>query len=511
MRAAAGTLGPSVARFTLGPSVARFFEGNLRLPEGEHQGKPFILEEWQREDTNIIYETDACGRFLWKIVVYGLPRGSGKSPLAAGFANHALVTGSGSPQIWCAAAARQQAGIVHMYANKEARGGPLEDFLEFPRVREALGPIKSPHNDGILRVVSADGDLQHGLNPYFVSVDELHAFRTAKQLGVFSAFLTAMHKRADSRMFIITTAGASKDSLLGELVDAIIEAGEMEISRHGCRMVVRDYEARRVLIWYGAPDDADIRDPTIWRACNPASWISDAALLWAAHNTPESEFRRYYLNQWVQGEETVIQPAVWDACQGPEKIRAGSDIWVGVDIGEKRDTSAISWIAETMREGELVLIVRATVFTARPISGMETTLPRVEAHLRWLRENFNVRGIYFDKWQMRDMAIRLAGEGFPMIEFSQRNESMVPASQLVFDLIANRRIIHNGDNVLRAHVLGSGGEITPTGGWRFTKARTRTGSRDQRKLNDACIALVMAVGGWRSDQYSGGGPWSDTW
>jgi phage terminase large subunit-like protein len=496
---------------TLGPSVARFFEGNLRLPEGERQGEPFVLEDWQREDTDIIYETDAAGRFLWKVVVYGLPRGSGKSPLTAGYANHALVNGSGSPQIWCAAAAKKQAGIVHMHASKEAQDGPLEDFLEFPRVREALGPIKCPHNDGILRVVSADGDLQQGLNPYFVSVDELHTFRTGKQVGLFSAFLTAMHKRLDSRMLVITTAGASKDSLLGELVDAIIEAGEMEISRHGCKIVVRDYEAQRLLIWYGAPENADIRDPKVWRACNPASWISDAALLWAAHNNPESEFRRYYLNQWVKGEDAAIQPAVWDACRGPEKIPAGSDIWVGVDIGEKRDTSAVDWIAETMRGGELALIVRASVFTAKRISGMETTLPRVEAHLRWLRDNFNLRGVYFDKWQMRDMAIRLADEGFPMVEFSQRNESMVPASQLTFDLIANRRLIHSGDKVLRAHVLGTGGEITATGGWRFTKAKTKTGSRDQRKQNDACIALAMAAGGWRSDQHTGGDPWSDTW
>ena len=480
---------------TLGPSVARFFAGNLRLPEGEHEGAPFILEDWQREDTDIIYETDALGRYLWKVVVYGLPRGEGKSPLCAGYANHALVTGTGSPQIWCAAAARKQAGIVHMHANKEAQGGPLEDFLEFPRVREALGPIKCGDNDGILRVVSADGDLQQGLNPYFVSVDELHTFRTGKQVGLFSAFLTAMHKRPDSRMLIITTAGASKESLLGELVDTIIEAGEMEISRHGCKTIVRDYEAQRLLIWYGAPENANIRDPEIWRACNPASWISDTALLWAARNNPESEFRRYYLNQWVKGEDAAIQPAAWDAlrCPAIPMPPKGADIWLGVDNGGQRDTGAIGWLAphECGRKQ-----VGAFIFMAP--EGRATAAPLIEAKLRELMGYYNVHAIGYDKWQMEVMAARLAGEGFPMVLTSMKNEVMVPASQLVFDLINDQELVHDGDRAFRAQVLGTGGEITNTGGWRFVKAKTKTGTRDRSKNNDAMIAATIAAWMWRA-------------
>ena len=48
------------------------------------------------------------------------------------------------PKVYCAAAARDQAGLVHGFAINEAKGGPLEDFLEYPRVTEALGPVRSP-------------------------------------------------------------------------------------------------------------------------------------------------------------------------------------------------------------------------------------------------------------------------------------------------------------------------------------------------------------------------------
>jgi phage terminase large subunit-like protein len=233
---------------TYGPQVAEFFAGCLRLPEGERQGQPFIMDDWQREDTNTIYETDDDDALLWKVVVYGIPRGNGKSPLCAGYADHALVSLPGSPKVYCAAAARDQAGLVHGFAINEAKGGPLDDFLEYPRVTEALGPVRSTQNGGILRAVSADGDLQQGLAPAFVAMDELHTFRTGKQVGLYMAMHTALHKRPAARMIIITTAGATKDSLLGELVDDIIERGEMSTSRHGCKIVVRDYEARRLLI-----------------------------------------------------------------------------------------------------------------------------------------------------------------------------------------------------------------------------------------------------------------------
>ena len=493
---------------TLGPAVADFAKGCLLIPEGPHEGKPFELELWQREATNMIYETDERGLPMWKIAILGMPRGNGKSPLCGIYANHALVNGTGSPQVYCTAAARSQAGIVHKHANKEARGGPLEDFLEFPRVGEALGPIKCPSNGGFLRVLSADGDLQQGLVPYFVAEDEPHTFRTSKQVGLHFAMTTALHKREDCRMVMITTAGSTKDSLLGELIDAITEQGEAEYRNGGCLTIVRDYNAKRLLIWYGAPEEADVRDPKVWRACNPASWITDESLRIAAASNPESEFLRYYLNQWVKGEAAAIQPAAWDACKGAAAIEPGAEIWVGVDIGEKRDTSAVDWVAP--HDGGR-LIARASVFAAANISGMETTLPQVEGELRRLNQAYYIRRVNFDSWQMRDLAARLASEGFPMHEFPQNNTNMVPASQLTFDMIAGGRIMHDGDRMLRAHVLGTGGEATATGGWRFTKAKTRTGNRDLSKNNDACIALAMAVAGWREDNPDGGDAWVVNW
>jgi phage terminase large subunit-like protein len=502
----------TTATGTYGPAVADFFASNLLITEGEKKGQPFILDPWQRDILDMAYEVDADGMRCWREVLIGIPRGEGKSPLIAGIALRELVSGTGTPTVHCAAAAKEQAGVVYGFAYDMVENGPLRDWIELPRSRRGMGPITCPHNDGILKALSADGLLQHGRNPSVIIFDELHAFTTGKQEELYYSQTTTLHKRPDSVMFTITTAGADKASLLGEKYDAIIHTHELEYRDGGCLTIGRDPVGKSLLIWYGAPDGADVSDPAVWRGCNPASWITDDSLRLAAHREPESVFRRLYLNQWVKGEDAAIQPAAWDAlvpARGGVRfthpvLHRGSEVWVGVDLGEKRDTSAVAWVSP--RPNGKVR-VGANVFLSERRSGMETTLPQVEAELRRLCDTYHVRCIHFDAWQMRDLAARLASESMPMVEFGQTNTNMVPASQLTFDMIADGLLVHDGDATLRAHVLGTGGETTATGGWRFTKAKNRTGNRDLSKNNDAMIALSMALAAWSDDTKSGGDLW----
>jgi phage terminase large subunit-like protein len=491
---------------TLGPAVADFFAGNIVITEGEKKGQPFILDQWQRDMLDLVYEVDADGHRIWREVLIGIPRGQGKSPLTAGLALYEILSGTGTPTVHCCAAAKEQAHVVHGFAYDMVNDGPLRDWIELPRSRKAMGPITCPSNDGIMKALSADGLLQHGRNPSVIIVDELHAFTTGKQEELYYSQTTTLHKRPDSVMFTITTAGPDKDSLLGEKYDAIIKTHVLEYREHDCLTIGRDEEGKSLLIWYGAPEDADVTDPAVWRACNPASWITDENLRLAAHREPESVFRRLYLNQWVKGDDAAIQPAAWDACMVPGSIPPKSEIWVGVDNGGLRDTGAIAW-ACPRPNGKVR--VGASIFVAP--EGRATAAPLIEAELRRLGKTYQLRRVNYDKWHLDDMAAVLSAEGYPMQECSQQAVKMVPASQLTFDLINNGQIVHDGDRDFRSQVLGTAGEVTPTGGWRFVKAKTKSGNRDLSKNNDACIALAMALIGWREDNEPGSEPWAETW
>ena len=132
--------------------------------------------------------------------------------------------------------------------------------------------------------------------------------------------------------------------------------------------------------------------------------------------------------------------------------------------------------------------------------------------MRRLATKYQLRAVPFDAWQMRDLAARLESEGMPMREFPQNDANMVPASSLLFDLISDKIIAHDGDKTLRAHVLSTASKQTARGGWRFAKPQTRTtGQQGRLKQNDATIALAMASAAWRADNPPGGEPWVADW
>ncbi len=67
---------------------------------------------------------------------------------------------------------------------------------------------------GFLRVLASDAPKLHGLTPTLAVIDELHAFRDA---SVYLAMRTAVIKRPDAKMAVISTAGQGADTVLGQL------------------------------------------------------------------------------------------------------------------------------------------------------------------------------------------------------------------------------------------------------------------------------------------------------
>ena len=151
-----------------------------------------------------------------------------------------------------------------------------------------------------MRSLSADAALQHGLNPYANIIDELHAHRTA---DLYTALTTGTGAREQPFTLWISTAGVDAPGILVELHASMFD-GPGELEDRGSLLVYRD-RANGVLIWwYGAPRDADIEDPAVWLAANPASWLRDGRYLSQEYARLRArgallDWRRYHLNQFV--------------------------------------------------------------------------------------------------------------------------------------------------------------------------------------------------------------------
>jgi phage terminase large subunit-like protein len=108
--------------------------------------------------------------------------------------------------------------------------------------------IECPRNGGIMRALSADAALQHGLNPSANIIVELHAHRDG---SLYTALTTGTLAREQPFTLWITTAGAT-NSFLHELVQ-LVENGPGELEERGPQRIYRDRANGTLIWWYGAP------------------------------------------------------------------------------------------------------------------------------------------------------------------------------------------------------------------------------------------------------------------
>jgi phage terminase large subunit-like protein len=195
-----------------------------------------------------------------------LPRGQGKTHLLALVALHHLVTVEDAA-VYCAAASREQARILFEAAAGYAR------VLDQPNIVNRHLELRwcpDPEQPRVftrhLRVLAADAPRLHGLTFSLAILDELQAHASDE---VYVALSSALHKRPDAKMVVISTAGQGADSPLGRLRARALALPEI---RHvGCHTDSRG-PSLRMLEW-AVPEDAELTDTRVKQA-NPASWVS---------------------------------------------------------------------------------------------------------------------------------------------------------------------------------------------------------------------------------------------
>ena len=457
-----------------GFKVQRFGEKFIVQTKGRWVGQPLLWEHWQRQFLNELFLRRPDGSRVYDRALLGIGRKNGKSTLSAALALYGLIgMGEASPEVYACAAAKDQAGIVFRQASEFVQASPaLMDWLKPQR-----GIITCESNKGIFKVLSADGGLQMGLNPNEVVIDELHEH---KNRSLWDAMTTADLARENPLVIAITTAGFDRDSVCYEQY----EYG-LELRRTGGLEAMR--KEGFLFWWYEVPalDDKeqpiDYRDQSYWQMANPSSWIENERLERYQRRMPENVFRRLHLNQWTESEDAWIKPWAWDACKGTPMWDPKAPTWIAVDVGGRKDSSAIVWVqwhGNKLHVGQELLIP-----TDERRYSLEDTHNTV---LKWANVHSKLREIDYDPWQFQVSGEQMANRGLPMVEFPQQDVRMGPASETLSDLIGERRLVHDGNPDLRKHVLAAVAVATERGGWKVSKKKSL-------ERIDGCIALVMAA------------------
>jgi phage terminase large subunit-like protein len=284
-------------------------------------------------------------------------------------------------------------------------------------------------------------------------------------------------------MITISTAGATLDSPLGVLRQAAHELPTFLRNQAAKYNHAVSEDGAFVLHEWCLAGDDDVDDMRTVAKANPASWQTEHALR-RRHDSPSMtpwQWRRFACGIWTEGEEPWIDPAMWDRLKDAGlELDPDAPTWVGVDVGVRKDSTAIVTVAA---RGDGEVAVKARVL--RPMEG-GLPLEVVEAAVRETCEGLDVRSVLFDPWTFRRSAEILAADGLPMQEFPQSPERMANASENLYRLIEAGQLVHDGDPVLRAHVVAGVTKETERG-WRLVK------DPKLARPIDALIALAMAA------------------
>jgi len=476
--------------------LLQFFPEYFVHPKGPLIGKRFTLEPWQQQFLRMFQRRDKHGRRVYRLGILGVPRGNGKTPLAAGLGLYELLTRSDAAEVYFAAGSKEQAGIGLEFARAFVEQGLLADWVTVKSV------LSCPSRNATMRVISAEGRLQHGRAPAAALIDELWAFETKAQEQSYIALSSALHKREDAYLLAITTAGYDQHSLLGRIYAGALGWPEVTVSKNGCVTIARDDEHGQLLCWYGAPERADLENERVWRATNPASWVQLRDLRRQLHDPGlgEAEFRRLHLNQWTTTKDAWLPHDCWAGLRSDTQIPDGAAIYVGVDVGLYHDSTAVVW-AHLLEDRRIAL--RAHVWSAKADASAHSHCPdgkvrleRVEDFIRDLGRRYRIREIAYDPRFFDRSAEILENSGFITVEFLQSSAPMANAYQAFYQAALEGTLTHDGDPILAEHVEATAADKTERG-WKVRKLKS------SRHI-DATVAAVLAVA--RAQHHKDDGP-----
>ena len=452
-------------------AALNFFELGLKHTKGRFTGQPFLLIDWEYEIISDVFGTlGEDGNRQYQTVYVEVPKKNGKSELAAGVALYCLIADNEpGAEVYSAAAAKDQAALVFKVAASMVEASPILS-KKLRVIRSTKTIVKRNDPDSFYRAISADGDIQDGINPHCVIADELHRWKVGKALDLWEVLERGTIARSQPLVFAITTAGIQDESPLCWRYHEY----ERQV-REGIFTDRRFYGKV-----YGAEDGEDWQDPQVWAKANPSLETRGGFLkveslekmAIKAANDPQhlAEFKRFHLNIWGQVENRWMPPDVWASCSGETRPTIGREVYIGLDLSSSIDLTAMVflfpdeaddsidvvphfWMPEDcVRRRELVDKVPYSEWIRkgyiRATEGNVIDVREVKTTLAWAKDEFDVKQVCFDPWHAQQLSIELGEEGFTCVPIRQGFQTLSEPMKKLMQMALAGKIRHPGNPVL---------------------------------------------------------------
>jgi phage terminase large subunit-like protein len=474
----------------------RFIEKHITHVKGELAGKPIILEKWQKDDIvkpifGIKQKSNGLRRF--RTVYVEIPRKNAKSTLGAAIALYLLLSdGEPGAEIYSAAGDALQARIIF----EIAQGMVQQNDALASRCKSFQHSIKKKGSLSSYKVISAEAGTKYGFNSHGVIFDELFV---QPDRELWDVLTTSTGSRRQPLTIAITTAGFDKESICYEIHEYAVKV------RDG---IIQDDSFLPVL--YAAGMEDDIFSVETWKKANPGfgSIVKEEYIREQVNkirNQPsfESTFRRLHLNQWVGTAETWIPDDVWMNCDN--SVVGDGECYGGLDLARYRDVAALVlffpesgsvlpffWVPEgvvddrSRREGvNYDVWVKNDLMFTTPGNAIDHRI--IEKDIREISEQYDIKGIAYDRWSAIEIVRNLLEDGFPLSEFGQGYKDMSAPTKELEKLVVAGNMRHGGNPVLRWMCSNVAIEEDPAANIKINKKKSK-------EKVDGMVALAMAIG-----------------
>jgi phage terminase large subunit-like protein len=310
-------------------------------------------------------------------------KGSGKSPLLGGIGLYMLMAdGEIKAEVYSAGAKRDQAMILFKDAVDMADASPAISRNVKRRGRNPVLQLTHPPSASIFKPLSADKS-KSGQRVSCALVDELHEHKDRYTVDMLKA---GFKGRQQPMMVIATNSGFDRNSICWEWHEHSVAvcAGTREDEELFAFVMALDdddepFELTDLVEIDYVQNGKKVHDrvPRCWIKTNPGIGITVTAdylrgQVREARDIPgrEAGIRRLNFCQWTESDKAWMARASFEPCIAdfdPLKEHRGKQIWLGLDLSQNRDITALGCVVKTgaieldaLRDGKIQRVTKPT-------------------------------------------------------------------------------------------------------------------------------------------------------
>lgn len=484
-----------------------FFEECLCLNGGQFEGKPFILLPWQCFIVGSLFgwkkKTTKKRRF--RVAYIETPKGSGKSPLAAGIGIKGLVAdGEARAEIYAAATYKDQAMILFRDAVAFYDQSPeLQARLSASGSGEKRWNLYYEQTASFFRVISAEKK-QSGPRPHMMLFDEIHEHKDGAVIEIGRA---GFKFRKQPLSVMITNSGHDKNSVCWNYH----EMGEKVAFE-----LTEDDRNDQIFIYICSFDEEDLlensetglprylTDESLWSKVNPSleagipgyDYIRDQVKEAIGMESKMATVKRLCFCIWTDAANPWIGSDVWLQCKDESFGKSpllNRRCWGGLDLSRVNDLTALVLAFEPIPDDPVWRLkpffwvpgtnlrqkcdqdhVPYDVWRdkgwidAPPVKTIKKSY--VIKKIQQVALDYDLQGIAYDRAMINDLfsaaddagVILIQGkwdkdkkqwdfghqEGIKIMPFGQEPRSMHPAIEKFEGWLKNKEVMHDGSPVM---------------------------------------------------------------